>query len=173
MNTAVWRINMRGCRMNTAVWRINMGGFAGWIQLQFAWWIRQDRGMNKAVWWMNTTVCLMITAVWWMNMTDWRITTAVWWINMDLSPPPLSLPTLNWSILKSYSFYWKAIEKNEQFCPICHQKDLIFSYFKSKQAKPRGQTVLPVISRRDNSSLPVCSVSCTVHLQLFTNIDIP
>ena len=28
------------------------------------------------------------------------------------------------------------------------------------------------ISRGDDSSLPVCSVSCTVHLQLFTNIDI-
>ena len=25
----------------------------------------------------------------------------------------------------------------------------------------------------DDSSLPVCSVSCTVHLQLFTNIVIP
>ena len=26
--------------------------------------------------------------------------------------------------------------------------------------------------RGDDSSLPVCLVSCTVHLQLFTNIDI-
>ena len=29
-----------------------------------------------------------------------------------------------------------------------------------------------VTERGDYSSLPVCSVSCTVHLQLFTNIDI-
>ena len=27
-------------------------------------------------------------------------------------------------------------------------------------------------NRADDSSSPVCSVSCTVHLQLFTNIDI-
>ena len=27
-------------------------------------------------------------------------------------------------------------------------------------------------ARGDDSSLPVCSVSCTVHVQLFTNIDI-
>ena len=31
---------------------------------------------------------------------------------------------------------------------------------------------LKVSSRGDDSSLPVCSVSCTVQLQLFTNIDI-
>jgi len=32
--------------------------------------------------------------------------------------------------------------------------------------------VLLLLYRGDDSSLPVCSVSCTVHLQLFTNIDI-
>ena len=32
--------------------------------------------------------------------------------------------------------------------------------------------LLVILSRGDDSSLPVCSVSCTVHLQLFTNIDI-
>ena len=31
---------------------------------------------------------------------------------------------------------------------------------------------LSVAARGDDSSLPVCSVSCTVHLQVFTNIDI-
>ena len=60
---------------------------------------------------------------------------------------------------------------------------LYFFYFSSKSTqmfKPQkrnsgvsfNDTLLNFGLRGYGSSLPVCSVSCTVHLQLFTNIDI-